>query len=351
MKLNSPDDGALVRRPERAGSLPPHDAGQQGVGVLKRLRTLGPVVALISVMVVFGVMNHHFLSPDNLRAIADTAAVPAIVAVGATFVILLGRIDLSVEGVMGATSITVALLVANSRTGLSLGLIGVFGALAVGAAFGALNALLHVGIKIPSFLATLGTWFIGLGVGTVLFNGKTPQITDPGLTKLAQGSILTIPNGAILALFCVILGGVALRYTRFGRRVYAIGGEERLALLNGLHTRGIKIGCFVIAGTCSALAGVLTTLQVGEGSATAGTGSGALFSGITAVVIGGTSLTGGRGGVWNSFVGALLISAIADGLILIDVSPNVQDIVRGLIIVIGVAAVGWSSRSRIKVAK
>lgn len=315
------------------------------------VRNAGPLVALVVVMVIFGLLSHRFLSLGNLRAIADAAAVPTIVGVGATFVILIGRIDLSVEGVMGASSIAVALLIANTRNSIDLGVVGVVVALSLGAAFGLVNAFLHVLVRMPSFLATLGTWFIGLGLGTVLFNGTTPQVTDTYLTTLAQGSTLSVPNSAILALSCVVASSLVLRSTRFGRHVYAVGGDERIAVLNGLRTGGVKVGCFVIAGVCAALAAVLITLQVGQGSATAGTGSGTLFAGITAVVVGGTSLSGGRGGVWNTLVGAVLITAIADGLILINVSPNTQDMVRGAIIVIGVAVVGWSHRSRIKVVK
>lgn len=315
------------------------------------LLRFGPTVALVLVLLAFGLANHRFLSGRSLQAIADAAAVPCIVGVGATFVILLGRIDLSVEGVMGSVSILLALLVANTRNSVDLGFGGLLVALALGAAFGLFNAFLHIIVKIPSFLATLGTWFVGLGLATVLFNGSTSQISDTGLTALAQGTTLAVPNSAILALICVAVAAWTLRSTRFGRRVYAIGGDERIATMLGLRLRAAKTGCFVIAGVCSAMAAVLVTLQIGQGTVAAGSGSSALFAGITAVVIGGTSLSGGRGSVWNTMIGAVVLAAIANGLIIVNASPNIQDIVRGAIIVVGVAAVGWSARTRTKVVK
>src|SRR6266702_2256643 len=172
---------------EQVSSSSPADADPHRIVRLRghALRSVGPPLALVVLCVVFTVLNPRFLSVANLQAVADQAAPLMVVALGATFVILLGSVDLSVDGVMAATALCLSLLIANSENGSDLGWLGVLAAVAVGAGFGLANGVLHTRLRIPSFMVTLGTWWIGLGVATVLFGSQTPQIKDRGLRALA----------------------------------------------------------------------------------------------------------------------------------------------------------------------
>ncbi|MHB1303108.1 MAG: ABC transporter permease [Acidiphilium sp.] len=312
------------------------------------LKSYAPLFALIGVILIFTAADPSFLSSRNLAAIISQASVLLIAATGQTFIILLGSIDLSTEGVMAMSSMIVALLVANSQNHMDLGLWGLLIAIGCGAVFGLANGILYTWAKIPSFMVTLGTWYIGLGIATALFAGQTPIIHSAillNLTKTAFG----LPIVVFVSAACVLLGALLLRWTRFGRYVLAIGGNERLSQLAGLPIRRYKILAFTFAGAMNAVAGVLATAQIGNGSVTVGNEM--VFASIASVVVGGTLLSGGRGGVWNTLVGALLLTCVADGMILTNITPNIQQSVQGAIVVIAVASSSWALRRRTRVVK
>lgn len=332
-------------------SLPNGGASQKRFALLSSttdFRRIGPVVALVAVVAVFSVAAPSFLSPRNLTALFSQTTLLLTAAVGETFVILLGCIDLSTEGVMAMSSMVTALLVANNQNGLDLGLAGVLIAVACGALLGFINGALHTWIRIPSFMATLGTWFVGTGIATALFAGKTPVIHSAVLLDL-NARVLGIPLIAIIGVSCAALGAIVLGWTRFGRAVYAIGGSERIATLTGLPVRRYKILAFTFAGAMNATAGVLATIQIGDGSVTVGQGM--LFSSIAAVVVGGTLLSGGRGGIGNTVIGSLLLTCIASGMIMVGITPNIQQSVQGMIVIAAVASSGWALRRRLRVVK
>lgn len=329
-----PQAQAPVRRPRRI-----------------ELKSLGELAALVVLIAVFAVMNpDSFLTPANIRTVLDQASLPLIIGVGATLVILMGSIDLSVEGVMGAAGMTFVLLTANSRDTVDLGPWAIVAALAVGVALGLLSGLLHTRLKVPSFIVTLGVWFVGLGIATVLFGESAiPFLPDGSLKSWPSERTLGLPNSFVLAAFVVLAGAAAARFTRVGRFAYAIGNNEEIARDNGVPVDRYKVYVFVIGGTCSALAGVLATLQVGAGSATVGIGT--LFVTIAAVVIGGTSLGGGKGGILRTALGVMLLTILNNGLILSGVSPNIQSAVSGAVLVLAIVAAAWPHRSRLRIVK
>jgi ribose transport system permease protein len=309
----------------------------------------GPLVALIVLVVVFSVANPVFISLGNLGILLSQAAVPLVIATGLTFVILLGSIDLSVEGVVATSSLVFALTVANDRNDLSLGLLGALLAILTGALFGLANGVANVKLGIPSFMATLGMGAVGIGIATVLFAGRSPRIVDTDMRLLGQGSTLGLANIFLVALLVLALGWLVQRFTRLGRYGYVIGGDETVARLSGVSVGRYKIGAFVVGGTASGIAGVLLGSQLGVGMPTIGAGT--LFTAITAVVLGGTLLTGGRGGVLRSLIGVLIIVVLANGLILIGVNPYAQVAVQGLVIIAAVVATGWRLRTRVRIIK
>jgi ribose transport system permease protein len=218
-----------------------------------------------------------------------------------------------------------------------------------GTAFGLVNGLLHVRLGIPSFMVTLGTGAVGLGVATVLFGGRAPQLLDAGLREWGVGSTAGVSNLVVVALVAVLLGHLVQRYTRVGRYGYVIGGDEPVARLSGIDIGRYKVFTFMLSGTTAGLAGVMAATQLGVGDTSIG--GGLLFTAITAVVLGGTLLVGGRGSVLRTLVGAAIITVLANGLILVGVNPYVQTAVQGLVIVLAVVASGWSLRRRVRVVK
>ncbi len=315
----------------------------------RRLISAGPPLALVALWLVFGALNNRFLTASNMRGIADQTAILLVLAVGMTFVILLGAIDLSVEGVMATSSLVVALLAANDRNSNGFGMLAVLAGVAVGALFGLVNGLLHTRLKVPSFMVTLGMGAIGMGIATVLFAGRAPRVLDAGVRDWGLNKWLGFSQLAYVAVAVLLLGWGIQRFTRVGRYAYVIGGDEEIARLSGIPIRRYKTLAFVISGSTAGLAGAMAASRLGVGDVQIGGGQ--VFATITAVVVGGTLLTGGRGGVTKTLVGALIIATVANGLILVGVDPNVQRSVQGIVIVIAVASTGWNLRTRVRTIK
>lgn len=313
------------------------------------LRDAGPTLALLAIFVVFAVWSSQFRSVDNLQNMLDAAAVLAVVTCGITFVLMMGSIDLSAAGVMGASALAVALLVQNNRNDNDYGLLGIALAVLLGAALGALSGLALVLLKVPSFMTTLGVSAIGLGIATLMFAGVQPNISDTMLESWATERFLGFSYLAWIAVACVLVGWLIQRYTRLGRYAFAIGGAEEVLMLSGVKVAPYKVAVFTLAGAFYGLGGVMVTSQLGAGLVQAGDGFD--FSAITAAVVGGTLLTGGRGGVLHSAVGVLLIVVLTNGLVQVGVSPYWQGGVQGLIVVAAVAAAVIPQRRRNQVVK
>ena len=315
------------------------------------LRQGGESIALLLLIVVFALINPgSFPTVVNLQTVLDQASTPLIVGVGATLVILLGCIDLSVEGLMSACGLIFVLLSANSRNSADLGLWAIVIGVGLGVLLGLANGLVHAMLKIPSFIVTLGMGFVGFGIATLLFGSEQlPFLADGGIKEWPTEKFLGLTRSFWLAAAVVVIGLIVSRYTRLGRFTYAIGNNEQIARDNGVAVVRYKVAVFAIAGGCSGLAGVLTMMQLG--SAPARVGIGVLFLTIAAVVIGGTSLGGGTGGILRTTVGVLMLTVINNGLIHSGVSPNVQTAVSGGVLVVAIIMASWPHRSRLRIMK
>ena len=309
----------------------------------------GPLVALVALVLFFAIASPTFSQPGNLSILLTRLSILLVIGVGLTFVILLGSIDLSVEGVMASSSLVFVLFATNDRNDFQFGLLAVVAGILTGSLFGLVNGVLHVRLGIPSFMVTLGTGAIGIGLATVLFGGRAPRLLDDGLRAWGVGSTAGLSNLVFIAIVVLGLGFFVQRFTRVGRYGYVIGGDEPIAKLSGINIRKYKISSFVLSGTASGIAGVMAATQLGVGDTTIGTGF--LFTAITAVVLGGTLLVGGRGGVIRTLIGVAIITVLANGLILVGVDPYIQTAVQGLVIVVAVIASGWSLRRRVRVIK
>ncbi|SDO01681.1 ribose transport system permease protein [Klenkia soli] len=313
------------------------------------LLSAGPAVALVVLAVAFAVLTPGFATVNNARAIVEQASIPLVLAMGSTLVVLLGSVDLSVEGVMAACGLTFVLLASNNRNDNDLGWLAFVIAIGVGAVFGVVNGLIHTRIRVPSFMVTLGTWFIGLGMATVLFGTTTPQLQDQTFRAWAGGRWLGVPVVIVFAALVTVGAFVVCRYSKLGRYTYAIGGDEAVSRVAGIPVNRFKVIVFCLAGALSGLGGVLATIRLGVGDVSVG--SGQLFLTLSAVVLGGTLLSGGRGGPLHTLVGVLILVVLGNGLLLSGANPYVQQAAQGLVIVIAVIATGWPVRDRLRVVK
>ncbi len=313
----------------------------------------GPAALIGSIVVlaiVFTFLNPRFGSLENFRNILFQVAVPLIIIVGTTLVIQLGSIDLSVQGIMGAAGMAWILLSANTRNETDLGALAWVIGIGIGLALGLLAGALHSLIKVPSFVVTLGTWYIGLGIGIILYgDAMLPSLKSNSLMAWPTKLTIGLPNAFWLAVVILAAGILISRYTHFGRGVLAIGNNETIANNTGMPVNSIKIIAFSIAGGLSALAGILATIQLGAGSPDMG--SGQLFTVIPAAVIGGTALSGGEGGIMRSTIGVFLLIMLNNGLVLAGVNPNYQAGVFGSILIAAIVAVARPDRGRLKIAK
>lgn len=318
-----------------------------GMARLRHWRSLAPLAVLIALCILITIANPNFIEPRNLIRVANSAAVPLTLAMGLTFVILMGSIDLSVEGTLSVAAMVVVLLAANDSNGNDYGWLAVLAAVAAATAMGIASGVVQTMLRIPSFMATLGTWFIGIGFSVYMLGGSAIRLNDASIRELALARLLGLPFAVWVAVGAFLLAVLIQYYTRLGRHIMAIGGGEDVAELSGVHVTRVRIGAFALAGFFFGIAGVLAAAQLGQSHAVIGDGR--LFAAVTAVVVGGTALTGGEGGVFNSLIGVLIVAVLANGMILLGISPYIQQTVQGLMII---AAVALSlDRIRLKIVK
>jgi ribose transport system permease protein len=304
-------------------------------GGLRRWRAFAPLIVLIALCILIAIANPNFIELRNLVRIANSAAVPLTLAMGLTFIILLGSIDLSVEGSLSISAMTVVLLATNDLNGNHYGWFAVIAAITASTAMGFLNGIVQTTLRIPSFMATLGMWFIGLGVSVYMLGGSAVRLMDDSIRDLALSRFLGMPIAVWVAVAALLLAAVIQYHTRLGRHILAIGGGEDVAELSGINLRRVRILAFGLAGFFFGIAGVLAAAQLGQSNAVIADGR--LFAAVTAVVVGGTALTGGEGGVLNTLVGVLIVTVLGNGMILLGISPYVQQTVQGLMIIAAVA--------------
>jgi erythritol transport system permease protein len=313
--------------------------------LLLKLRTF---IALILVFGFFAVMAPNFLSIENIVIVSKHVAINAILAIGMTFVILTGGIDLSVGSIVGLVGMIAGGLI---EYGIHLPMFGVIiypsvfeltlMALLVGALIGGINGILITRLSVAPFIATLGMLYVARGAALLLSGGATfpnlvgsPQLGNEGFPVYGDGRLLGIPYPIInMAVMAVIAAYVAIR-TPFGRRVYAVGGNERAAALSGVRVNRIKLAVYMISGFCAAVAGLIVSSQL----VASHPANGETFelSAIAAAVLGGTSLSGGRGSIGGTIIGAFVIGVLGDGLVMMGVSEFWQMVVKGLVIIAAV---------------
>jgi len=305
--------------------------------VKSKLKILsGPLIGLILLIVVLSFLSPVFLTPNNLVNILVQVSYIGIMAAGATLVIILGGIDLSVAAVLGFSFMVVAVTYQNLGWPFWLSiLVG----LAVGAGIGLVNGILIAYGNIQPFIATLATMFAATGLSLYLTNG-TPILGLPDWFQgLSQIRWLGISLQVYLMIAVFVIAGLWLRFRPAGRSLYAIGSNEEVARLSGIRVKAMQLRVYALAGFLAAVAGLVVGARLNAAQPSAGNSSD-LLAVIAAVVIGGASLAGGVGSMWGTFVGLLIIGVLNNGLTLLNVSPHLQPVVIGAVIILAVLSDG-----------
>jgi inositol transport system permease protein len=319
------------------------------VNLARLLVNFGPLLFLIALIVVFAVLNPNFLSPVNLFNIMRQVSITGLIALGMTFVILTAGIDLSVGSLLALCGMVAAVVFKGGTANtLSLGTAeaagyGWFAALlaacAVGAVAGLVQGLLITRLKVPPFVVTLGGLTIFRGLTLTISNGGPISGFDADFRWFGNGLVGSVPVPVIIFALAAIICHVVLRYTRYGRAVYAVGGNAEAARLSGLRVDRVIVSVYVIVGFFAGLAAFVLSARLNSAEAVAGIGY--ELTVISAVVIGGTSLFGGIGSIGGTVVGAALIGVLQNGLQFNNVSSYTQSIVIGLILIAAVAFDRW----------
>lgn len=302
----------------------------------EKLMRWAPVIVLVALIALFSIVcMDSFPTVYNIVNMLNQLSITLLIALGLTFVTLLGSVDLSVDGVVGMTGSILSVLVLNSKNANNFGLLGVLAVILIGALCGFISGAIHVKFRVSSFMVTFGMMAIAKGFGIMSYGGRFASIEDPMLMTIPDASFLGIPMITWISFVMLALMFIVQEKTPFGRHMYAVGTNESIPRMTGVKVDNIKIQAFVWSGICLAIAGMLGALRLGRGEIDVGGGQ--FFPAQAAVAIGGTSLSGGRGGVLNTLVGALIITVLNNGLLLMGVNSYVRSGVQGLIILVAVA--------------
>lgn len=296
----------------------------------KAITTYRTLLILILICLIASQLSPVFFTLANFSNVARQTSITAILAAGMTFVILTGGIDLSVGSVLAVSgAIGAGILAGTNNVGLALLVM-----LALGAAFGLINGVLITRMSMPPFIATLATMVIARGVTMVYTKGYPIAVGNDTFSFLGRGDIAGIYVPILIMIVIYLIGYYILKNTRFGRYVFSTGGNEEATMLSGINVKRVKTLVYIISGALASLAGIILTARLSSAQPTAGQGM--ELDAIAAVILGGTSLSGGLGTIGGTIVGAFILGVLSNILNLMNVNPFYQDIVKGLVIIIAV---------------
>lgn len=295
---------------------------------------IGILAGLVVLCIVIAVLNPNFLTSNNLLNVLRQTSTNLYLALAMTMVIILGGIDLSVGSVMAVSGVVTAMLIALFGAPL---IVAVAAGLLVGTLFGALNGYVAATTIIPPFIITLATLNIGRGAAYVLTDGQPVRVMSDSFNFIGSGYIGGfLPTPVLYSIIFVIICYLIMNKTRLGRYIYAVGGNPEAARFSGINIKRVKFFAYTFSGFMAGFAGIVLASRMFSGQPTAGVA--AELDAIAAVVLGGTSMTGGYGRIGGTVIGALIIGVLSNGLNLIGVSSFWQYIVKGIVILIAVYA-------------
>ena len=296
-----------------------------------RWEASGILVALAALVIVLSFATDNFLSPYNAVVVSRQAAFVGLVALGQTLVLLVGGIDLSVGAAAGLSAIVGALMLtaAGINPYLIIPLTMLFGA-----SLGLINGVFVAGLRLNPFIVTLATWEIFAGMTLVITKGYPIRPLGDQFTYFGKGDLFGIPFPVVIFVLVGIFLIWLLTQTRFGRNVFAVGGNREAAILAGIHVKRVEMIAYALAGMFAALAGILYASRMDAGQPSVGEGW--LMGAITAAILGGTSLRGGQGSITGTMLGALLLAVLANGTVLLNVSGFWQRVIVGFVVLLAV---------------
>ena len=311
---------------------------------MKVFKRYAIIFILLGLIAFFSILSPHFFTQQNLTNIFVQQSYVIIAAVGLSFVMISGGMDLSIGYMMSVVGVTTAVMVKWMGLPFPAGLI--LGIL-LGTALGAFNGLLSVTLKVHTLIVTLGTMTVFQGLSYIISRQSVILNLPPAFKFFGQGYIFGfLPFSVVLMLLTVTAAGFILNYTRFGRQVYGIGSNEETARLSGVNVTAIRLAVFSICGFFVALASIV--LFGRSGSASSSTGPGTEFTAMTSAILGGISFTGGEGKMWGLVTGVLILGVLSNGMQLIGLNTYVQYIVRGFVLLL---AVGFDVLQKMSLAK
>jgi ribose transport system permease protein len=291
---------------------------------MTRLLQWAPLLLFAILIVSFGILSPRFLTPQNLAAILVQSSWLTVVALGMNIVLLGAGVDLSVGSAMYLVAVALGLGLPNVPAPLSL-----IAALIVGGAFGALNAVVIVGLGLPAFIVTLSSIFVGRGLG-LFFSSTRIVYASPQVADFGRGAWLGIPVPLCIAGAAVLLSGILLKRTPFGPYIRSLGADAEGARRVGVPTRAVTVCAYILCGALAGLGGFISFAQTS--AASGAFGQNAEFLAIAAAVLGGTSLFGGRGTLWAPVIGAILIMTVQNGLVMVNANPYAYPVITGTVI-------------------
>jgi erythritol transport system permease protein len=315
--------------------------------------------ALIAIIVVFSFLSPYYFSVSNFLIMSSHVAIYGILAIGMLLVILNGGIDLSVGSTLGLAGVVAGFLM----QGVTLNALGVvlyppvwvvvLLVCALGAFVGMINGILIARFKVPAFVATLGVMYVARGFALLMTNGLTynnlggkAELGNTGFDWLGFNRLAGIPIGVVVLVVLALIISLVLNRSAFGRWLYSTGGNERAAELSGVPVKKVQVTVYMLSGICAAIAGLILSSQLTSAGPTAGTSY--ELTAIAAVVIGGAALTGGRGNIRGTLLGAFVIGFLSDGLVIIGISSYWQTVFTGAVIVLAVLLNAVQYRRRVK---
>jgi ribose transport system permease protein len=303
----------------------------QGFTSINSIQIISLLIFLIFISIIFTILSPHFLTFSNIINVIRQIAVISLIAFGMNFVILLGGIDLSVGSIVAATGIVAAVVNLSTHSLLLTILMVVFSGIIIGI----INGIVIVSFKIPDFIATLGMMSVIRGIVMVVTKANPIYGMSQSFYFLGQGYIGPIPFPVILSFLIFAIALIILKYNKFGRYIYATGSNQEVARLSGINVKLVRIIIYGISGLTAGISGLLLASRTAAAVPIAGVGY--ELDAIAAVVLGGTSLVGGRGSLVGTLLGLMVLGVLANGLVLLGINPFYIDIVKGAILLVAVA--------------
>ena len=315
---------------------------RRGIRLPRGVGSYGPLLVLLALIALVGAVQRSFLSIPSFEALAQDAAIFVLLAAGQTLVIMIGGIDLSVAALTSFLTVLLALWIPRAGVGMLLVV------LVLGAVFGAVQGFIHAKTQVPSFIVTLGAMGLWDSAGLMASNASTvPLTTSPALLNWLEGDTGGMPNNFLLGVAVCVAAWAALRWLPIGRQIRAVGNSERAAAILGVNRTVVRVAVFAASGLSAGLAALALAAQQQSGGPTMA--DALLLPSIAAVVIGGTAITGGSGGLIRTVVGALIISVLRVGMGVMNINPLYQQIAYGLLVIC--AIVLTVDRSKLGIVK